>query len=112
MGPVLTATAAPAASLAAQVDGVLDEAGLRLPTGHSASDGYTVEPMTQCGPARVAVRWHHAGPRWPHPGHWTGCAELDLCRAALTTAGYRVEIVHAAVGPYLAVLPRHAAGTR
>ena len=100
---------APAASLTAEIGRVLAEAGLqaapRLPAGHLAGDGYLVEPMTQCGPHRVAVRWHHVGPRWPHPGPWAGCTGLDLCRAALAAGGYLVETVLAAPGPYLAVLP-------
>lgn len=93
-------------TLTADVDRVLAAAGLRaaprLPAGHPAGDGYAIEQMPQCGPARAAVRWHHAGPRWSHPAPWT---DLDLCRSALTAAGYRVEIIHAAPGPYLAVLP-------
>jgi hypothetical protein len=105
VGTVLTATAA---SLAADVDRILAGAGLqappRLPTGHPVGDGYAIEQMPQCGPVRVAVRWHHAGPRWSHPGPWTDCTDLDLCRTALTTAGYRVEIIHATV-TYIAVLP-------
>ena len=89
------------ASLTAQVDRILSEAGLsaapRLPTGHPAGDGYAIEPMPQCGPVRVAVRWHHAG-------SGDSRTDLDLCRSALTTAGYRVEPV-TATPAYLAVLP-------
>lgn len=86
---MLTATGT---RLTAEVGRVLAGAGLqaaaRLPAGQPADDGYLVEPMPQCGPERVAVR----------------CPALDRCRAALTTAGYRVETVHAPV-TYIAVLP-------
>jgi hypothetical protein len=91
-------------ALAGQVDRVLAAAGLpaapRLPGGHPAGDGYTVDPMTQCGPARVAVRWHHAAPCPDGPG-----PVLSSIAFRLTTAGYLVETVYAAAGPYLAVLP-------
>lgn len=73
----------------------------RRPSGQPDGPGWAVEPMPQCGPERVAVRWHHPCPAWPYPGPRAG---LDLCRAALTAAGYRVETVHAPV-TYLAVLP-------
>jgi hypothetical protein len=92
------------AALAADVDLVLADAGLpaapRLSTGHPGGDGYAIEEMPRFGPAslaRVAVRWHHADGGDPRP-------ELDLCRGALTTAGYRVEPVTAAPF-YIAVLP-------
>jgi hypothetical protein len=91
------------ATLAADVDQVLSDAGLpaapRLPGGHPAGDGYAIEEMPRFGPAspaRVAVRWHYAAGGDPRP-------DLDLCRSALTTAGYRVEPVTAAP-VYLAVL--------
>ena len=89
------------AGLAAGVDRVLAAAGLHaappLPAGHPAGDGYAIEQMPQCGPVRVAVRWHHAG-------SGDSRTDLDLCRSALTTAGYRVEPV-TATPAYLAVLP-------
>lgn len=53
-------------ALTTGIDRVLADAGLRaaprLPTGHPAGVGYTIEQMPKCGPARVAVRWHHHGP--------------------------------------------------
>jgi hypothetical protein len=76
------------ATLTAAVGAVLTASGLRETPCRPVGDGYLVEPMTQCGPERVAVR----------------CPALDRCRAALTTAGYRVETVHAPV-TYIAVLP-------
>jgi hypothetical protein len=98
MAAVLTATST---SLTARVDRVLDDAGLpaapRSLNGDPAGDGYVTEPMTQCGPVRVAVRWH--------PGSRPGDPGLGLCRTALSAAGYLVETVYAAPGPYLAVLP-------
>jgi hypothetical protein len=100
-GTALTGTGA---GLAGDVDRVLSDAGLpaapRLASGHPAGDGYAIEPMPRFGPAcpvRVAVRWHHAAGGDPRP-------DLDLCRSALTTAGYRVEPITAAP-VYLAVLP-------
>jgi hypothetical protein len=104
VGTVLTALPAPAERLAAEVSSVLAAAGFqaapRLPAGLPAGDGYTVDPMTQCGPARVAVRWH---PACPCPDG-TGLVLSDIA-FRLTTAGYLVEAVYAAAGPYLAVLP-------
>lgn len=89
------------AALGERVATALKASGLReaprRPSGQPSGTGWAVEPMPQCGPERVAVRWHHPGPR-------ADCTGLDPCRAALTAAGYRVETVHAPV-TYLAVLP-------
>ena len=92
------------ATLTAEVGAILAASGLseapRRPSGLPAGDGYLVEPMTQCGPDRVAVRWHRAAPCPDGPG-----LVLTSIAFRLTTAGYLVEAIHAAPGPYLAVLP-------
>jgi hypothetical protein len=96
-------------TLTAEVGAVLSASGLReasrRPSGHPAGDGWLAEPMTQCGPGRVAVRWHRAVPCPEGPG-----AVLSTIAFRLATAGYLVEAVYATAGPYLAVLPRQAAG--
>jgi hypothetical protein len=91
------------ATLTAEVGAVLNASGLVeapcCPSGCPAGEGYAIEPMTQCGPDRVAVRWYPAA-----------CPDgfglvLTSIADRLTTAGYLVEAVHAAPASYLAVLP-------
>ena len=83
-------------SASSVVAALLTGAGFRAAAG--AGDGFTVTPMTQLGPLRVAVAWHTVPPPVDLP------AELGQFLKVLQDAGCRAIIVRAPC-PYLAVFP-------